>query len=155
MGKSSYEVEAMALLKEHGELKRKARHGDLWNVNGKVVQIRNEHGLSSDFRSWKNALAEIKRALRGPSQEGRIEMEAVPPASRAPRLSDLGVHVQRSKKVIEEVRSEVTLPLEAVARALGLVANDTVAEYTLADVDGNPVLGPVLLVVKNITERSE
>ena len=155
MGMSSYEAEARALIKEHGTFMRQANHGDLWMIGETTVQAQThtKGNGSTDPRAWKNVLAEVKRALRGPSQEGKIEMHApAPPPSQNP-LSALGIHVQHSKKVIEEVQSSATLPIEAVARALGLVAEDAVAEFTLADVNGDPVQGPLLLVVKTITER--
>jgi hypothetical protein len=161
MGMSSYEAEARALIKEHGTFMRRALHGDLWMIGETTVQAQTHAkpgGGSGDPRAWKNTLAEVRRALRGPSQEGKIEMSHAPsPATPSPPkstlLADLGIHVQRTRRVIEETRAEVTIPIEAVAKTLGLVPEGAAAEFELNDANGDTVPGPVMLVVKTMAER--
>ena len=155
---SSFEELCRGLLKDHGQLIRQANHGDLWAVGETTVMAQTHKPVgngSHDPRAWKNTLAEIKRALRGPSQEGVIVSQQVESARPTrPTLSELGVHVERRSKVIREECVEVTISDISIGRLLGVVGDngDVPTEVELRDVNGVPVKGPVLLVVKTIVE---
>jgi len=166
VGQSWHEQEARRLLKESGaQFHRHANHGDLWKLpNGETVMVYPAKRGSSDTRAWKNALAELRRALgiskQGASGSGACaeqptneEEEAVlTTGDKKKTLAELGVHIETRTKVVEERVQEAVMSAAAIAQLLGMGEQDSVV---LLDVNKDEVGGPFTLRACVVEERDK
>ena len=60
------ERDARALLARHATLVRRTKHCELFAVGSVRVSL---PGTASDVRAWRNALADVRRALRAAGVE--------------------------------------------------------------------------------------
>ncbi|MCC6751991.1 MAG: hypothetical protein IT371_30340 [Deltaproteobacteria bacterium] len=166
MGASREEEAVRALVKQHGGWLRKATHGDLWRIpaTGQPYEVVSliRPGASVDPRAWKNSLADVRRVLRsvgidpgGPSKDDEKEESVgstmeIKPQDQHQQLAALGCHVERKKKVVVTEEVEATVPVEALAKLLGLTDDTTDARVGLV-VDDSTVAGNGDCVVVRVT----
>lgn len=156
------EAETRALLKEHGSFVRNANHGELWRLpGGRTVMIFNSHGNGSfDWRAWKNARAEVRRALEQAGieltskqpPEGEQEEPVNHPVNVEDRLAELGAHVERRARILEERTTTVVVPLASIPLALGLEVPEG-ASIKLQGSSGERVHGPVTIKIVETEEK--
>jgi hypothetical protein len=159
VGMSFHEKESRRLIELHGTFMRRTNHGLLYSLpNGDTVLIhptKGGHGL--DQRTWRNTLADIKRALGDDDNDCQPETDSTKESEpmngqSSTRLAELGIHIQKKVQVVETTTTSVVLTTEALALLVGQDAGDT---YELVDASDSPVLGPLTLRILKVVERDK
>lgn len=157
MGANSDEREAMALLAElEAEYVREAAHGSLYKLpSGQRIQIPNTPG---DFRSWKNTLAELRRAARASDECAVEESDHLPeenpmPAAATKTAEDQGVFVQTRTQVLRIETRTYTVPMEALAAWLGIPEGSDV--QVTDSVEGRTIHMPLTVVARTEVMEEE
>jgi hypothetical protein len=176
MAGNADELRTRELLAQHGTFARKARHGDIWHLPGGATVMclpNNARGGSTDWRTWRNTLAEVCRALRtagvplDDKEEAAVAAKTSTTAAvvkletavEEPTDSEraaLGIYIARKRLVTEEV--EATVDIHTIARLLGLLAasvprDPDVVVIGMRDLNGHEVEGPVVIYVTRRTRE--
>lgn len=139
MGKCREERLCLDYLKQNATFVRYTKHGELWRLaSGDHQQL---SGTPGDWRSWKNAWAELKRK-EGIGEEKKIEEEKKEPQEAAPvKEEDVTGENQRlggrsrtwdsdlSSAILKEWRESNKFSYNQAADALGVQHGRTIAKW--------------------------